>query len=298
MSELDQLINNISPSSLLNTQRIGQPGGLSVSTVIPNIRTGLNAVDQSIQRLAGQIGFGGTSVNPHVPVSESNVSTNVIGQPRPLESDWRVTIGFPSKSNLVQYYYTTLLSPLIETNGVVFPYTPQITVNYTADWQGTRLTHSNYTPQFYHASEIQDMQIQGTFTAANTNEALYVLAVLTFGRLVTKMFFGTGDNVGNPPPILHLSGYGEYNFNKTPVILKSFNYTLPSDVDYISISNPTADVNPGYGSNQQQTQNSTTRIPTEMNIMFTVLPIYSRKQLTEFSYSDFANGSLIQKGLV
>lgn len=289
-----------SPSNLLNQAKRSYPGAYTVASDIASARVDLSVSSDKFGtalRLGTQIAEGGYSPNPKISVSSSNVSTKVAGQPNALVNDWRVTLGFPSSSTLTKYYSSPLLYPLYKTGGVVFPYTPQITINYAADWQGAKLTHSNYTPLFYHASEIQNMQVQGVFTAVNAEEAQYLLAVLTFGRLVTKMFFGEGEFVGNPPPILHLNGYGEYNFNKTPVVLQQFTYTFPSDVDYISIYNPTADVNDASYS-KQQNSNTSTRVPTEMNLMFTVTPIYSRSQVSQFSYQDFANGTLIQKGFV
>ena len=49
------------------------------------------------------------------------------------------------------------------------------------------------------------------------------------------MFFGAEeqDYKGNPPPILHLSGYGDHMFDKVPVIVKSFNVELRAGLDYI-----------------------------------------------------------------
>ena len=58
-----------------------------------------------------------------------------------------------------------------------------------------------------------------------------------FLRAVTKMFFGEDEGYGlkgNPPPILHLSGYGDKMFRKVPVIINTFNVELRAGIDYIS----------------------------------------------------------------
>jgi len=47
------------------------------------------------------------------------------------------------------------------------------------------------------------------------------------------MFYGQDSQRGSPPPLLFLTGLGEYQFNEAPCVISQFNYTLPDDVDYI-----------------------------------------------------------------
>lgn len=277
------------------------PGSTSTSfgKIIDTVRNTGSDVYGSVARLGNQIVAGGLPINQSRPVNSQNVISRQVGQPLGDGVDWRLKLGFPARSSLLSYYSNALLAPLMATNGIVFPYTPQVTINHVADWSGTRLTHSNYTPAFYHGSEVQDMNIQSIFTCKNAREASYLLGVITFGKLVTKMFFGQGENVGNPPPILHLNGFGTYHFNNTPVVLKSFQYALPGDVDYIEVETPNAQGTDFYSDRVPAPVGvNNTRIPTELNIMFTVMPVYSRQQVTNFDYAKFANGDLILKGFI
>ena len=116
---------------------------------------------------------------------------------------------------------------------MIFPYTPQISTSYKANYSNYDLTHSNYRGYYYQNSYTDALTINATFTAQNTFEANYLLAVIHFFRSVTKMFYGQSQHVGSPPPICYLNGLGEYQFNKHPVLVSQFNYTLPADVDYI-----------------------------------------------------------------
>jgi len=150
------------------------------------------------------------------------------------EKDWRVRLALAPQA---QYLYNVavpgdLLYPLLG-KGVIFPYTPQITTAYRANYNTYDLTHSNIRGYFYQNSSPQELQIQATFTAQDTAEANYLLAVIHFFKAATKMFYGQDAQVGAPPPPLYLSGYGIYGFNEHPVLLSSFNYNLPNDVDYI-----------------------------------------------------------------
>lgn len=149
--------------------------------------------------------------------------------------DWRVRIRLAPNST---YLYkaadaTSILAPLTASDGVIFPYTPTISTSYNAEYDATDLTHSNYRGQFYKNSNVGDISINGIFTAQDTVEANYMLAVIHFFRSVTKMFYGQDAERGAPPPLVYLSGYGPYQFNGHPCVVKSFNYSLPNDVDYI-----------------------------------------------------------------
>jgi hypothetical protein len=76
--------------------------------------------------------------------------------------------------------------------------------------------------------------MRAQFTAQNTNEANYLLAVIHFFRSVTKMFYGSSDpNRGSPPPLVFLTGLGSYQFAQHPCVVSSFTYNLPDGVDYI-----------------------------------------------------------------
>ena len=95
------------------------------------------------------------------------------------------------------------------------------------------MTHSNYRGYFYQNSYVDEIQIQATFTAQDTSEANYMLAVIHFFKSVTKMFYGQDAQRGMPPPLVFLQGLGEFQFNLHPCVVKSFNYQLPNNVDYI-----------------------------------------------------------------
>ena len=159
-------------------------------------------------------------------------------------ADWRVRLSLGPNA---QYLYNAgapagtaagILAPLAATDGVIFPYTPSITTTYTANYEQYDLVHSNYRGIYYKNSRVGDIQIRGTFTAQDTKEADYLLAVIHFFRSATKMFYGQDAERGTPPPVCLLNGLGQYQFSDHPVVISSFNYTLPNDVDYIRAGSP------------------------------------------------------------
>jgi len=152
--------------------------------------------------------------------------------------DWRVRLSLAPEAD---YLYNaaavgTILAPLKNTGGVIFPYTPAISTAYKADYEPYSLTHSNFKGYFYKSSYVDPINIKATFTAQDTAEANYLLAVIHFFRSVTKMFYGQDANRGAPPPLVFLTGLGQYQFNKHPCVVASFDYSLPADVNYIRSS--------------------------------------------------------------
>lgn len=150
--------------------------------------------------------------------------------------DWRLRIRLaPNAQYLYKIENAGILQPLKGTNGVVFPYTPQISTSYRANYDAYDLVHSNYRGYFYKNSSVQEITVNGVFTANSNTEADYMLAVIHFFRSASKMFYGQDSNptAGTPPPVLYMDGLGVYQFNEHPCLLSSFDYRLPADVDYI-----------------------------------------------------------------
>jgi hypothetical protein len=249
--------------------------------------------------------------------------------------DWRVRLQLADSSD---YLYNAsdcgpILWPLRDTNGVIFPYTPNIDTAYKANYSTYDLTHSNYRGYFYQNSYIDGINIKATFTAQDSAEANYLLAVIHFFRSVTKMFYGQDAQRGTPPPLVFLSGLGDFQFNKHPCVVSQFNYNLPADVNYIraqsTLSNggnqlaartrQTTRVNtisstiarlaslgqairPGavtapFAPQGSLAAGNPTYVPTKMEISLVLLPVQTRSQVSQqFSVKGFANGNLLKGG--
>ncbi len=160
-------------------------------------------------------------------------------------TDWRVRLHLPENSkHLYQADEPGILHPLYATRGVIFPYTPTINVQYNANYESYDLVHSNYRGYFYKGSTVQNIIIQATFTAQDTAEANYMLATMHFLRSCTKMFYGQDDERGMPPPVVMLTGFGEYQFKDHPCAITTVAYNLPNDVDYIAAGDTVEGVDP------------------------------------------------------
>ena len=285
------------------------------------------------------------SKNPAPPSSRSinagPVRSKAVAQTQKnarQQDDWRIRLKLAQQAN---YLYNTavegdLLYPLKATSGVIFPYTPQINISYKANYDPSDLTHTNYKQYFYKNSSVEEIQITAEFTAQDTTEALYMLAVIHFFKSVTKMFYGQDKNprdprAGTPPPLCYLLGYGQYQFSDHPILLTSFQYNLPRDVDYIRAGSTTqwAGQNvsayaakdtgsaaglvaklralsnrvPIGGISKDPTWNSlsnstATYVPTKIELSLNAIPVVTRADIAQnFSLEKYASGELLKRGI-
>ena len=249
------------------------------------------------------------------------------------QGDWRVRLSLaPGATYLYKdpqiYQNNSILIPLLQTDGVIFPYTPEISVSYSANYGPTDPTHSNYTIYSYANSKVSEISIKCDFTSQDTFEASYLLAVIHFFRSATKMFYGKDENPrnGTPPPLCYLSGLGAFQFDQHPLAITGFTYTLPTDVDYIRAAIPTTSpgvnksfitarnnspnisgerldihgLTPGGGTappkfNVNYSSKTPTYIPTKISLSISAIPIISRNVISnDFSLRDYATGKLLR----
>lgn len=150
--------------------------------------------------------------------------------------DWRVRLSLaPGATYLYKDETNNVLAPLAYTDGIIFPYTPNINITYGANYPSPNIAHTNYKVFQYESSYVDNITITCDFTAQDTFEANYLLATIIFLKSLTKMFYGqdNGPKPGTPPPLCFLHGLGELQFSNCPLAINNFTYNLPNDVDYI-----------------------------------------------------------------
>jgi hypothetical protein len=151
--------------------------------------------------------------------------------------DWRVRLTLPTWPS---FRGSTVLKPLKDAGGMIFPYTPQISLSANATYTSMQPIHSNFKFQAYQHSDPGTITITAPMNVEDTTQALYWIAALHYFRSVTKMFSGNDPKAGNPPPIVMLNGYGSYVFNNVPVVITSFSTSLTAECDYIPVQTTTS----------------------------------------------------------
>ena len=324
-----QTINpNSDPNTNIGTegQTVTSPSSITENVFDPRQEVTENVFDprQEVQESVFDPSAGGASGALN---SARSTATNQDAKSFEKAKDWRVRLSLaPNAKYLYKADNPGILKPLQATNGVIFPYTPTVSAVYAANYDASELVHSNYKIYNYKNSNVDTVTITGDFTAQDTNEANYLLAVIQFFKSVTKMFYGQDQNPrnGTPPPLVYMSGLGTFQFDNHPLAVTNFTYSLPNEVDYIRAGSVTTE--PGSSTSGQSPVNNTdnastariqssglgvrapnfqrqqatinsnaTYVPTKMQIAITCIPIVTRNDISNnFSLRDYATGALLQ----
>lgn len=318
---------NMEPESLAPGSDPALAGTTAFDLANAEPQSGSPGANAGVTGSNGSGGYPSTQTGLNQSRSSGNLGREV---PFPTTRDYRVRISLAPSANYLYNIATQkdLLYPLKATRGVIFPYTPTINITYSATYAQTDLTHSNYKMHNYVSSSIESIQITGDFTAQDVNEANYILATIHFFRSVTKMFYGQDNDPirGVPPPLVYLTGHGEYGFDNHPMVVTNFTLNYPTDCDYINAGpgyNVNASLNPYTPPNftnsssntrllssglrpggvqppptfsvQSNTKSDITRVPTKIQLSINALPVVTRSNISNnFSLKEYATGRLLK----
>lgn len=290
---------NYSPSN--NSDNYLANGSTSTAGFVgpPAPTTAVNASDPSAARLASS-GLASGALNELQSIAGRVFNFDfkaANGTPLAPEVDWRLRISMQPATATMFYNNPNnpIMYPLVATSGLIFPYTPTVSLTHNARYGSSQLTHSNYASYFYEGSEVQSITIAGEFTVQNIVEGQYLMAAIQYMRACTKMFFGGSLLAGTPPPMVFLDGYGPAYLPHVPCVVTSFSHTMPADVDYIDI--PVGVSLQNTAGNQIIANNfaARTRLPTMSTLTVTLQPVYSRNNVANnFTLEKFNAGALIQ----
>ena len=155
----------VAEKKTINENTTGQAVVAEDGTVNPNIKinpetgelyvpVGDAGIDDQIRKQAEERRVestnpnqGGASSNKTALRNTQAAQTEQTAQKFKAQEDWRVRLSLAPGST---YLYKVgqgaagILNPLQATDGVIFPYTPAISVVYSAGYDSTDVTHSNY----------------------------------------------------------------------------------------------------------------------------------------------------------
>lgn len=236
-------------------------------------------------------------------------------------NDTRIRLGALNPEEV--YQSSPIMKLLNDTNGMLFPYTPTVTFNQTVNYMDLALLHTNTDYQAYTRTPSVKINLTGKFTVQSQREGLYALAAIHFLRTASKMHFGEKDQkAGLPPPVLVLSGYGNYMFNNLRCILTSHSWTFDENMDTVSINvnaSPLSSVlNMGVGALVGSTglggvlgglagsvagnainsllgiQGGVVRLPAMFSITVDLMVVQTPSRMRQvFNFNDFASGALM-----
>ena len=264
------LVSNL---TAINSLPINQPLA-NISQTIASGGLAPGSLTNNLTPYTGDVIQAARSANLPDVTTPSVPDFNVVGntdwsdpdtvvRPVPVESgDWRVRISAP-----------------LGWGEIVFPVLPNMTLSHKANYKEEGLVHTNYLFLAYKNSQTDDITISCEWPVETVEDAQQWIDMILLGRTLTKMFYGSSDNLGNPPPICTIRGYAaEGNpiiLPETPVVVKSFSVDLKDDVNYLE-----ADGN---------------YVPRLSNVSITVGVIYNRNTQRAFNLSAYRSGSGIIK---
>ena len=159
-------------------------------------------------------------------------------------------VTYPKSNDLItsdSLFRGFLRSQLGKAQGLIFPYTPKITMSYNVNYEKTDFIHSNLSFNSYKNSPPPTISLNAKFTADTKANAIHMLSAVWFLQACSKCDTGLntmskGDNkntanrsgAGLPPPVLYLNGYANLMDN-IPVIIEGFSVDYPEDIDYVRL---------------------------------------------------------------
>ena len=159
-------------------------------------------------------------------------------------------VTYPKSNDLItsdSLFRGFLRSQLGKAQGLIFPYTPKITMSYNINYEKTDFIHSNLSFNSYKNSPPPTISLNAKFTADTKANAIHMLSAVWFLQACSKCDTGLntmskGDNkntanrsgAGLPPPVLYLNGYANLMDN-IPVIIEGFTVDYPEDIDYVRL---------------------------------------------------------------
>ena len=175
---------------------------------------------------------------------------------------------------------------IIQKNGgILFPYTPQISLDNQANYSTQSPLHSNYSQYFYKNSSVGPINVTAKFTVQNEFEGAVLLGVLHLLRALTKMKWGNDVGAGSPPPVCRFDAYGDYMLYNVPVSVASWRHELPDGVDYIAVGRQGSPTTYGHS-----------MVPVMSTINLTLNVMYSRREMLNHSVDSWITGGLKYRG--
>jgi hypothetical protein len=210
-------------------------------------------------------------------------------RPQPAQAQWaeakdlRVKLRVPN-----EYLVGPAAGPaniLQKNGGILFPYTPTISMENQAQYSSQSPLHSNYPLYFYKNSSVGPITVSAKFTVQNEFEGAVLLGVIHMLRALTKMKFGDDPDAGSPPPVCRFDAYGDYMMYNVPVSIASWRHELPDNVDYISVGRKGSPTTYGHS-----------MVPSMSTISLTLNVMYSRREMLSHNVKDWLSGGLRYRG--
>lgn len=153
-----------------------------------------------------------------------------------------------------------------KNRAIFYEASPTVGESRNASYTNYQLIHMPADMLAYQSTTSRTFQLAGPLVSRNADEARANLGFMNLARQWVLPNFGQGVGTpgkeGSTPPILKLWAYNNDNINGVQVVLESYSFSLPNDVDYIH-------------------EGVTVPFPTLMTLNLTLKELYSAEQLSQ-----------------
>lgn len=229
------------------------------------------------------------SDNTGTPID--NIKGGVVNFPPAAQAQWGPAKDLRAKLRVPSEYITPgtpAAGPndiIYKNGGILFPYTPLVSMDNKAEYNSQTPPHSNFAQYFYKNSTVGPINVTGKFTVQNEFEGAVLLGTIHLLRSLIKMRFGDDPLAGSPPPVCRFDAYGDYMFYNIPVAISSWRQEIPEGVDFITVGRPGSATTYGH---------SLVPVISTINIELNVM--YSRREMLSHNVPDWLSGNLRYKG--
>lgn len=260
---------------------------------LPATPAGIKAAVSSIPGIDGVkvLTVQSDSLFPSLPAAASNAvasaSTKASDLAKSLGGSGTVSTVTPQNAatSLIKPNFTTEDFKLKLTSKqtgeqIVFNVTPTIDESRSSNYEHIAPVHHPGTIQVYKNTESRQFNISVKLIARTSAEASQNVKYINLIRSWVMPYYGQGTanssekkRLGGPPDILNFEVYGDDNISNVPVVLTSYHWVYPDQVDYI----PTEEGIP---------------FPTIMDISLSIIESYSPEQFTSFDITAYKAGNM------
>ena len=260
--------------------------GPSVNPPVENVNEG--SLDESAKKQSGADSADQTSTP--APTTRSGLPAGgTPASPPAATAQWSAAKDLRVKLRVPNEYLTgPAAGPanIIQKNGgILFPYTPTISLDNQVNYSSQSPLHSMYTQYFYKNSSVGPITVTAKFTVQNEFEGAVLLGVIHLLRSLTKMKWGNDPDAGSPPPVCRFDAYGDYMLYNIPVSIASWRHELPDGVDYIAVGRQGSPTTYGHS-----------MVPSMSTINITMNVMYSRREMLQYNVKDWLSGGLKYRG--
>lgn len=162
-----------------------------------------------------------------------------------------------------------------KNRSIIFEASPTVGESRHASYGNYQLVHMPADMLAYQSTNSRSFNVNGQLISRNADEARANAGYLDLARQWVLPNFGEGSTVtkgkeGSNPPILKLYAYNNDNINGLQVVLKSYSFSFPNEVDYIYTNDRAEQMTP---------------FPAIATLTLELAELYSAEQLAQGAWS-------------